>query len=157
MRSLLLLLLVAAGCGDTAPAQMMSACKQTFTGDESASFDCIHSLCTPTGYSFISLDSTGHVFHLTLSDALFAVGSYADGDLSESSTLSTSSAGKNYEAHAGKMPIPGQSIRLTLTEVKQPVQSCDGVVHGSLTATLVEYDSATLTAGPGRVNAAITF
>jgi hypothetical protein len=172
----LLLAVVMGGCstGITAPmdmgapqdlsaaaSDMTTGCTLAFTGDVNMTVPCRIFLCHPTGGTFDDLDLAGPIDNPTGAhaafdaDGMFALQSYTRAQL-RSVDIGINSATKSYRA----IDTIG-SAAVTISAVTPPsMDPCDGVAHGTATATLDEYvidDGGMASPGPGRVMLTATF
>lgn len=128
----------------TDPASVQYLCEPTGEADQFLSF--MASPSSPVTYSFLLVVRAPRVF---------APGSYARGDLHETSIISaTGAGGTRYGTRATASATADETAALTVTEVEHPgAEPCVGWVRGTLDLQLVELiDTAGgQTVGPGRV------
>jgi hypothetical protein len=169
MRIVLLLALLA-GCSSSsstsgasdlaAPPDLTMACMMGATGDATLASDCRVSLCHPTSNDYESISSIGPVAqpiaHLLFEvNGVFALRSYVAADL-RAFDADVASNGKHYAANDA---LAGSSVTATITALTAPVTTpCDGIPHGTATATLIEYDQSTgMATGTGRATMTVSF
>jgi hypothetical protein len=140
---------------------MTIACTMGATGDATLAVDCRVSLCHPTTNDYESISLIGPVdqpiAHLLFEvDGVFAPRSYVPADLRAFDVDLATNNGTHYAANNA---LAGSSLTATLTGLTAPVMSpCDGVPHGSATATLIEYSQTTgMATGTGRATMTVSF
>jgi hypothetical protein len=175
MRILLALVLVAgcsssstpAGGGDLAvPADLTTAddlaeapCTVSVSGDVTVTESCMRLLChamsTPP-YDELTLNSGSMISHFA-ADGGFTARSYAVADL-KSFTIDFHSGGKSYQAYKNSNSTVVGTAAITVTNLGPFVSGCAPTeMHGTATATAVEYDPSTGMTGAGSVTVAFAF
>ncbi|MDB4966714.1 MAG: hypothetical protein JWN44_2403 [Myxococcales bacterium] len=166
MRALALIVVAVVGCSSPgareAPDLAGASCMFASTGASVAAESCAATVCHPVGAGFESVSvTTSATFHGSFDvDGSLAVRSYTVAEL-RSFDILLDANGKKYAAGKGLSGrvIAGSSAALTIASVTEPSGAgCGSGVHGSATATLVEYDPATgMPTGSGVVGVTLGF
>ena len=152
----LLFLVLCAGCssGSSASPDLAPVCGYTVSGDVTGAGGCTYEdLCHPTSndYEAVTVLGANLTSHFYV-DGVFTVRSYSAAEM-RLIDIRYDVGAKQYAAHKD---LADSTASITIDALIAPKSNpCDGVAHGTATATLVEFDGTT--AGSGRVTMALRF